>query len=128
MTSVIYASISAFLICWLSFNVIKKRRKNKISIGDGENIELITAMSAQSNAIEYIPISLLLLFALEYNQGNILIIHLLGLLLVASRFIHEKGILTETLKTRVLGMHITIYTIISLALINLFYLPYARLL
>jgi uncharacterized membrane protein YecN with MAPEG domain len=27
MTSVIYASLSAFLIVWLSLNVIKKRRK-----------------------------------------------------------------------------------------------------
>lgn len=40
MTSVIYASLLAVLICWLSLNVIKKRRKNKVSIGDGGNEEL----------------------------------------------------------------------------------------
>ena len=67
MTSVIYASVLAFLICWLSINVINKRWKNKIDIGYGNNQELETAMAAQSNAIEYIPIALLLLFTLEYN-------------------------------------------------------------
>ncbi len=127
MISAIYASISAFLICWLSLNVIKKRRKNRISIGDGENEELKTAMAAQSNAIEYIPIALLLLFALEYNEANIWIIHLLGIALITGRVIHAHNLLSDNLKGRVLGMQITIYTIIGLALLNIGYLPYTKL-
>lgn len=127
MTSVIYASLSAFLIVWLSLNVIKKRHSNKVSIGDGGNEELRTVMAAQSNAIEYIPIALLLLFALEYNKANILIVHFLGLSLIIGRILHAKGILSANIKTRVLGMQITIYTIIGLALINFAYLPYAQL-
>jgi len=127
MTSVIYASISAFLIAWLSINVIKIRRENRISIGDGGNDELKTAMAAQSNAVEYIPIALLLLFALEYNQANIIIVHLLGLSLITGRMIHAKGILSKALKVRVLGMKITIYTILGLAIINFIYLPYGKL-
>ena len=127
MTSVIYASLSAFLIVWLSLNVIKKRYSNKVSIGDGGNDELKTVMAAQSNAIEYIPIALLLLFALEYNKANILIVHFLGLSLIIGRILHAKGILSAKIKTRVLGMQITIYTIIGLALINFAYLPYAQL-
>lgn len=127
MISVIYASLSAFLICWLSLNVIRKRRINKVSIGDGGNEELKTAMAAQSNAIEYIPIALLLLYALEYNKSNILIVHMLGLSLLVGRILHAKGILSANLKIRVLGMQITIYTIIGLAVINFIYLPYANL-
>jgi uncharacterized membrane protein YecN with MAPEG domain len=97
VTSVIYASISAFLITWLLLNVIKKRRSNRVSIGDGGNEEIKIAMAAQSNAIEYIPIALLLLFALEYNNANLLIVHLLGLLLITGRIIHAKGILSEAM-------------------------------
>jgi len=127
MISVIYASIAAFLICWLSLNVIKTRRKTRISIGDGDNNELKTAMAAQFNAIEYIPIALLLLFALEYNKAYILIVHIFGLSLIMGRLIHAKGILYGKIKVRVLGMQITIYTIIGLAVTNFFYLPYTKL-
>jgi len=128
MTSVIYASLSAFLIVWLSLNVIKKRRKYQVSIGDGRNEELMVSMAAQSNAIEYIPIALLLLFALEYNNANNLIVHVLGLSLITGRIIHAKGILSSNLKSRVFGMQITIFTIIGLAVINFAYLPYTELL
>lgn len=128
MTSAMYASISAFLIIWLSLNVIKKRREFKVSIGDGHNKKLKIAMAAQSNAIEYIPIALLLLFSLEYNNANILLVHSLGLLLIIGRIIHAKGILSETLKIRVFGMQITIYTILGLAITNFIYLPYDKLL
>ena len=51
MLSVIYASILAILIVWLSLNVTKKRRNYHISIGDENNKELTTAIAAQSNAV-----------------------------------------------------------------------------
>lgn len=127
MTSVIYASISALLVTWLSMNVIKKRNEFRVSIGDGDNEVLATAMAAQSNAIEYIPLALLLLFALEYNHGHLLLVHGLGVALIAGRIVHARGILGGQLKTRVLGMQITLYTLIGLAIMNLVYLPYAQL-
>ena len=127
MTTVIYASISAFIISWLSVNVIKKRWQYKVSMGDGGNEQLRTAMAAQSNAIEYIPIALLLIFALEYNGANIILLHVLALLFIVGRILQARGMLTEKLKLRVLGMKITIYTIIGLALINLVYAPYGKL-
>ncbi len=127
MTSAIYASLLALLICWLSLHVIKARRRNKIRDGDGGNKELQIAMAAQANAIEYIPIALLLLFALEYNEANIWVIHSLGMVFAAGRLIHARALLSEDLKKRVLGMKITIYTLISLAILNFIYLPYSQL-
>ena len=127
MTSVIYASLAAFLMVWLSLKVIKIRRSNKISIGDGGIDDLTIAIAAQSNAVEYIPISLLLLFALEYNQANMLAIHLLGAALIIGRIVHAKGLLSSNLKQRVLGMQITIYTLLALASANFIYLPYDQL-
>ncbi|UHD16339.1 MAPEG family protein [Thiocapsa bogorovii] len=52
MTTTIYASLSEFLIVWLSLNVIKVRRTKQVSVGDGGDAELKTAMAAQSNALE----------------------------------------------------------------------------
>lgn len=77
-------------------------------MGDGGNEDLKVAIAAQTNAIEYIPIALLLLFALEYNNANIIIVHLMGLTLITGRIIHARGILCVDLKTRVLGMRITL--------------------
>jgi len=127
MTSAIYASLASFLMIGLSINVIKKRRSNKVSMGHGGHKELKIAIAAQLNAVEYIPIALLLLFSLDFNKANILMLHILGLSLIIGRVIHAKGMLSSNLNMRVIGMHITIYTIISLAVINLAYIPYAQI-
>lgn len=124
MISAFYAALSAVIIFWLSLNVIKIRRKHRVSVGDGENAELKTAMAAQSNAVEYIPITLLLIYALEYNGANLLFIHLAGILLIIGRMVHARGLLGETLRIRVLGMKITLYTLLALVVLNLVYLPY----
>ena len=127
MTSVIYASLCAFTIVWLSLQVIKIRHREKVSIGDGNRAPLTIAMAAQSNAVEYIPIALLLLFALEFNAAPIAIVHAFGIALVLGRIVHARAMLTENLANRVRGMQITIWTIIGLALANLLYLPYSRI-
>ena len=119
MITALYAALSALIICWLSLNVIKARRKNKVKYGDGGVLQLQIARSAQSNAVEYIPISLLLLFFLEYSGINVWFIHFMGVALVAGRLIHGFSILSENIPGRVLGMRITFLTIIALSLLNL---------
>lgn len=128
MTSVLYASVLALLICLLSLKVIKQRRKNKVSLGDGDVDDLRIAIAAHANAIEYIPIFLLLLFALEYNQASLALVHVFGLAFLIGRVLHAYGILTARFKYRVLGMQITLYGIIALAVTNLVLLPYSKLL
>ena len=127
MISVIYALLSALLIIYLSFQVIKARRKLQISVGDGNNEELQTAQGAQSNAIEYVPISLLLLLYLEYNGASNWIIHLAGITLIAGRIVHAHGLLNRNFRRRVLGMQITIYALIGLCILNLAFLPLDKL-
>ena len=83
-------------------------------------------MAAQSNALEYIPIALILLFALEYNNAPLLIVHAFGLLLLTGRVIHANAILTDNLRKRVLGMQITIWVLIGLAITNLVFIPYGK--
>jgi uncharacterized membrane protein YecN with MAPEG domain len=112
---------------FLSLKVINLRRLHKISIGDGGNRHLQSAISAQMNAVEYLPIGLILLLSLEINSGNNLLIHATGLTLLIGRFLHARGMLTDSMKMRVVGMHFTLYTLITLAILNLVYLPYSKL-
>lgn len=128
MVTAIYASVLAMLMCGLAYNVIKKRRKNKIRYADGNIEELQIARTAHSNAVDYIPITLILLFMLEFNGANLWFIHLTGISLIIGRIIHCKGILTENLRGRVLGMKITFFTITALALLNFIYAPYDKFL
>ena len=126
MVTAIYASVLSIIMCWLSLNVIKARRRNKVAYADGGIEELIVARSAQSNAVDYIPITLILLFLIEYNGANIWLIHIAGICFVIGRIIHCISILSENLKGRAIGMQITVLTIVSLALLNILYLPYAK--
>ena len=128
MVAVIYASLCALLIIWLSLNAIKGRRKHRIAFGDGGIAELQAALGAHSNATQYIPIGLILLFALEYNDATLWLVHGFGLALVAGRLIHAHGLLTKKHSQRVLGMQITLYALLGLALVNMVYVPYRNVL
>ena len=128
MITVVYAVILSLLMCRLALNVIKARRKHKVRYADGGVLELQIARTAHSNAVDYIPISLILLFFLEYNGGNLWLVNIAGISLVAGRLIHSRSILAENLKGRVRGMQITIYTILFMAVLNLIYLPYGKFL
>jgi uncharacterized protein len=120
VVSSIYAGILALLIVYLSLNVIKLRRANKVILGDGGVPQLQNAIRAQGNATEYIPITLILLVLLELGGTNIWLVHSGGIAILIGRLIHAKGLLSENLRYRVLGMQVTFFTIIGLAVTNLF--------
>ncbi len=125
MITSLYASLLALLIVRLSLSVIKLRRKNRIIVGDGGNEELQLAIRTQANALEYIPITLLLLLTLELNGAPKILIHILGATLIIGRIIHAIGLSAKNLKRRVLGMQITIYLLIALAILNILFLAFA---
>ncbi len=121
MITSLYASLLALLIVRLSLSVIKLCRKNRIRVGDGGNEELQLAIRTHANAVEYIPITLLLLLTLKLNGAPKILIHLLGTTLITGRIIHAMGLPAKDLKRRVLGMQITIYLIIGLAILNIMF-------
>ncbi len=121
MITSIYAALSSFLIVLLSLNVVRLRLSGKVSLGDGGKPALQVAIRTQGNAIEYIPISLILLLLLELNKGNALMLHIGGIALLIGRSLHAYGLTTDNLKLRVLGMVFTFSNIIYLAIANLVY-------
>lgn len=119
MITAIYASVCALIIVWLSLNVVKGRRRNRVIIGDGGNEDLQFAIGAQANATQYIPIALILLFLLEQNNANAWFVHGFGLAFVSGRLLHIPGLLKRKFRLRVLGMQLTIYSIIGMTIVNL---------
>ncbi len=121
MITSIYAALLAILIVGLSLNVIKLRQMGQVILGDGDNLELQSAIRAQGNATEYIPISLILLLLLELSKGHWSLLHIGGIVLLTGRLIHARGLLKGNLRFRVLGMQLTLFNIIYLAIANLIY-------
>ncbi|WP_341328428.1 MAPEG family protein [Methylotuvimicrobium sp. KM2] len=127
MISSLYAAMLALLIVWLSLRVIKLRREKKVRLGDGGEPELQAAIRAQGNATEYIPISLILLVLLELSGAHVALVHSGGIAMLVGRILHARGLLTESLRYRILGMQVTIFTLIGLAVANLAYVVYSGL-
>jgi uncharacterized membrane protein YecN with MAPEG domain len=117
----LYASILALLILALAINVSIHRGKLKIMLGDGGNPQLLRMMRIHANAIEYVPIGLLLMGVYELDGGPRLALHIAGIALVISRVLHPWGMwgTAEPNFGRVAGPSITWLTIAVLAILNL---------
>jgi uncharacterized membrane protein YecN with MAPEG domain len=118
-----YSAILAILILKLAFNVIKVRKAHSQGLGY-EQKALLLAGRVHANAMEYVPIALILLALSELNGVPSLFIHIIGATLVFARVIHAKGFAIangEAHPGRYWGTVLTWLVIISLAALNLAY-------
>jgi len=84
----LYAGILGLWLLILSVRVIGKRRGGGPSLGDGGDTAMQRRIRAQANLTEYAPIGLILLWILEAGGQSALIVHALGMMLVAGRLLH----------------------------------------
>lgn len=119
MITGMYAALAALMIVALARNVIALRRQHKVALGDGGHQDLLAAIRAHANAVEYLPIGLLLLLLLELSQGPAWLIHLLGSLFIIGRLIHANGVSKAIITRRIIGMQFTIWLLMIMAVLNL---------
>ncbi|NNF66724.1 MAG: glutathione S-transferase [Gammaproteobacteria bacterium] len=117
----LYAALSALVLTWLSFKAGIMRGRKKISVGDGGDIELVEAMRRHANAVEYIPIALILLGAMELNGANAAFLHALGAVLVLTRIAHPLGLKADNMASplRAIGAGGTALVIVVAAVYTL---------
>ena len=127
MVSSLYAVLGALLLLRLSLNVVKLRNQYRVSVGDGGFSELQTAIRVHGNAIEYIPISLILLLLMEMNGAKVWMIHMCGIVLIASRILHSYGLKNHDYSQRRMGMMGTYLAIGLMLLANAYYLPWLQM-
>lgn len=116
-----YAAILAFMLIFLSFRTLLLRRRLGIGTGTGNHENLARAIRAHANFIEYVPLTIILVFFLEALTGSTLRVHVICLVLIVGRLLHAYGIsqVNENYKYRVAGMLATLGCLISVS-INLF--------
>ena len=123
VTTLIACILTAFFVR-PSFGVIRLRRQHKVGLGSGGVDDLERAIRAQGNFAEYVPIALILMACLEINGAPLSLIAILGIVFVAGRVIHAKGINQPPphFSNRIIGMKLTITTLILLVAFNLAWL------
>ena len=123
MTSVtaFYAALLTLLFVVLSRNVIVYRRRQRIAIGAEGDPGILRRVRAQGNFAEYVPLALILIAFAEIRGLPPLLIHALGLALLAGRIVHAFGLTRtpEDFRFRVTGMVLTFITLTLAAIANL---------
>ncbi len=117
----LYAGILALLIVALGINVTVHRVKLGVSLGDGDNPQMRRMIRIHGNAVEYLPLALLLMLLYELTGGAHIMLHIAGIALVAGRLLQSWGMWSTELPGlgRRAGQTLTWLTIAVLAALNL---------
>lgn len=92
VVSPLYIALCGLLVLVLAILVVRARLKFRVGVGAGGHPELERIIRVHGNAVEYIPISLLLIVSLEVTGGAAWLIHLMGSMLFAGRLLHVWGL------------------------------------
>ena len=117
----LYAALLAFLLLTLAFRVVTLRWRTRTGIGDGGDRGLARAIRVHGNAIEYVPIALVLLLVAELGGAAPALLHGCGAGLVAARLVHAVGLSRSAGASleRVAGTVATFTVIAVLAVVDL---------
>jgi uncharacterized membrane protein YecN with MAPEG domain len=96
------AGLIGLLAAILTMNIARLRGKKKINMGDGGDKEMLAAVRAHANLIEFAPLCLLLIYFVSDFYGFRVVAGLSVVLLVA-RVLHAGGMLGLIPQGRFLG-------------------------
>lgn len=82
----LYAGLLALIFLALSARVVAVR--DRVSLGDGGDPEVLRRMRGHANFAEYVPLILVMMALLEYQQIAAWQLHAIGATLVFARLIH----------------------------------------
>ena len=117
MITLFYAGLCTILVVFLAIRVVQWRFRHKIGMGDGGDRQLLMRMRAHANAVEYMPLALILLGGMELNGYDDRIIHGFGATLLVSRVAHAWGVShsSGTSRGRFLGTLFTFLLLLAMA-------------
>ncbi|KFN51096.1 MAPEG family protein [Arenimonas composti] len=117
MITLFYAALCTLLVIALALRVIVARLRLRIGIGDGGNPVLQKRIRVHANAIEYLPLALLLLGGMELNGYEDAVIHVFGCTLFISRLLHAWGLSRSSAASpgRFLGTALTLLLMVAMS-------------
>lgn len=88
----LYAALCGLLLLVLSARVVFLRRSARIGIGTGDHPDLTRRIRVHGNAIETMPMVLILLALSEAGSAPVWLLHACGAGFVLSRVLHAIGL------------------------------------
>lgn len=88
-------------------------------LGSGGHEDLARAIRTHANAIEYLPIALLLLVVLALEQTRPGVLHLFGIVLIVARVLHAIGLSAHAGYSfgRMVGTGLTLLVMLAMAIL-----------
>jgi len=120
-TTAAYASILALIVVALAINVTVHRAKLKVPLGDGGNPDMLRMIRLHGNAIEYLPLAIVLMAIYEINGGWHWALNAIGIVLIVARLLQSWNMWNTAIAGfgRISGQSLTWLSIAALAVLNL---------
>jgi hypothetical protein len=117
----LYAGILSFIMVALAINVTIHRARLRVPMGDGSNPVMLRMIRLHGNAVEYLPLALVLMAIYELNGGAHVLLHIAGIVLILGRVLQTWNMWSTPIAGfgRIAGQSSTWLTIAALALLNL---------
>ena len=105
--TLMYACVFGLFALVLSFRAGSFRGKTGISVlhGEPQNMELAERVRVHQNFLEYVPLIVIMMGAIEVNGGNSMFLYIVGDLLFIARVVHAIGLKHDNMahKGRAIG-------------------------
>ena len=113
----LYAAIMGLLLLWLDAQVGRLRGQKQVSLYDGGDKELATAIRKQGNFTEHVPLVLVLMALVELNGAPTWLLNATGVALVVGRILHPLGLDYDKMANpmRAIGVLLTLLVILVLS-------------
>jgi uncharacterized membrane protein YecN with MAPEG domain len=104
-----YAGLNGLILLVLAVRVARQRGKSNVGLGTGGDATLERAIRIHGNAVESIPIVLILLGLAEAVGSSPLLLHGIGAALTLGRLLHAWGLTQSSGRSlgRLAGMSLT---------------------
>jgi uncharacterized membrane protein YecN with MAPEG domain len=113
------AGLLGLLAVALSLQVGRLRGQKRISLGDGGDPEMVAAIRAHGNFMEFTPLLLLLIY-LGGDSNGFRVTAILSVLLLVARVLHAGGMLDMIPKGRFLGAVGTMLVLLAASVLLVF--------
>lgn len=84
----LYAALNSFILFGLTVATGQVRRRYRVLVGDHGVPQLVRVMRGHANAIETMPMMILMMMASALLGGSAIVIHVLGICFTAGRSLH----------------------------------------
>jgi uncharacterized membrane protein YecN with MAPEG domain len=91
----LYSVLNMAILFWLVVATSQLRRRYKVWVGDGGVAHLERVMRGHANAVENMPMTMLLLLLAALLGTSALALHLIGICFTVGRFLHAWHFIEE---------------------------------